>query len=104
MSGLWQAIRLNADRNPRHGTVIAKAAGPGNACPAEIRLQWVAGEVCLSWTDRQPIRHHSEVSLAKRRRTRLQRRLAADVPLFADQLAAAELARRPAFFAGKRAV
>jgi len=103
ITGIYQAIRLGADKRPSNGTVIAQAPSENGRCPAHIDALWKPGEVIIAWTyDAPPRRQLSRESLATVRLKRLRRRLERKAPLFADQLEAEEIARRPAFYAGER--
>lgn len=102
MSGVYQAVQLGPDKNPARGSVIAEAPAIGAGVPDSIQALWRAGEVAIVWNHHEELRQLSPETLAKRRMTRMRRKLAEQAPLFADQLEARELAERPDFYAGKR--
>lgn len=102
-SGVYQAIRLGADKRPSTGTVIAAAPDTGGGIPPAILALWVPGQVAIAWTaEHRPIRRLTADSLAQLRRKRLRRQLDRKHPLIAAQLYEQELAARPAFYAGER--
>ena len=63
---------------------------------------WIPGEVAIGWTSNKPIRQLPQTTLAKRRQTRMKNKIMKAAPLFADELIARELAKRPDFFDGVR--
>lgn len=96
--GTYQAVALGDDRRPCNGTVIA--SGP---TMESLMHLWKPGSVVIAWqADHEPVRRLPPASLAAVRRKRLRRRLETKHPLFADLFEQAELAARPAFYAGAR--
>lgn len=78
----------------------------GTPCPPEILAEWVAGglyAVCWELITQRPIKRWSREAKSRARRRNLRKRLENKVPLFADQLEAEELARRPEYFAAEDA-
>ncbi len=95
----------NSHTTPPGDLVLASAEVPAGArCPPEVTARWVAGggyAICVDFLDPRPIRRWSQDAKAKTRRRNLRRRLEKAVPLFADLLEAAEIARRQHYFAGE---
>lgn len=92
-----------ADVLETSGPLASSAFGGSPACPPGLhdRMQQLLGSgygLFLSYMNPVPRRQLSLETKQRIRRQRLERRLRAKVPLFADQLIADELARRPEYF------
>ncbi|ANT39901.1 hypothetical protein [Rhodovulum sp. P5] len=75
---------------------IEQMIAPGTECAPGSG--WTIGWECI---EQRPIRRWSVEAKARVRRLRLRRRLEKKFPLFAEDFIAAELSRRPQYFAGQ---
>ncbi|MFS7253228.1 theronine dehydrogenase [Rahnella rivi] len=76
----------------------------GAPVPVSILSRFIAGgdyAVSLDFLSERPIRRWPPERKAQARLRNLQRRILKNAPLFADELIARELARRPEYFSGK---
>lgn len=77
----------------------------GTRLPAAMLAAWETRPpgygVCLDFPQSRAVRRWSAEAKARRRRSNLERRIQKAAPLFADELVARELERRPDYFDGK---
>lgn len=85
---------------------LAAAEVPaGQQCPPEVANLWRPGTgyvVCIDFPQAGPVKQWSQEARARVRQRNLAKRLARDVPLFADELYAAELEKRRGYYDGQR--
>lgn len=94
----------NPYTEPPGPSVLAATLVPrGERCPAEVMKHWTPGcgyVVNFELVTQRPIRRWSAEAKAKARRRNLRARLEKRYPLFAEIWIAAELERRPSYYAG----
>ncbi|HDS6520123.1 TPA: theronine dehydrogenase [Klebsiella oxytoca] len=76
----------------------------GQPAPESVMSLWVAGAgyaVCVDFPDERQVRRWSDERKAAARRRNLERRVNRMAPMFAEELIARELERRPDYFRGK---
>ena len=107
MPGRWRySLRWGNPHTSPPGDLVLTAAevAAGAPCPPDVSARWMPGggyAICIDFLDAKPIRRWRPEAKAAARRRNLRRRLEMRVPLFADIFAAAEIARRPGYFAGE---
>lgn len=81
---MWQAIEL-VDFKP-----VGRVIATGDKEEEVIRF-WIAGKVCICFTDSRPLKRLSRETLLKRRVTRAKNKLMKNAPLFFDELIKREM-------------
>jgi hypothetical protein len=94
----------NPHTQPPGPRVLAAAlVQRGEGCPPEVMKHWTAGSgYAVTWelVTQRPIRRWSAEAKGKARRRNLRARMEERYPLFAEIWIAAELKRRPSYYAG----
>lgn len=106
-AGQWRySLRWRYPHRPCPGKVeLVSALVPAGApAPAAVLEQWTPGGdymVCVGYPPPAPIKRWSAERKAACRRRNMEKRIRKVAPLFADELIAQELEKRPDYFAGK---
>ena len=93
--------RFSTPPGPR--VLIAMSVPRGAKCPPEIMDQFVPGSgYAVTWelVTQRPIRRWSREARARIRKRNLTNRMEKKFPLFSEIFIAAELAKRPDYYAG----
>ncbi|EBS1405108.1 theronine dehydrogenase [Salmonella enterica] len=102
----WRySLRWTLPRTPYPGLqeLVSEVVEAGQPAPESVMARWVAGAgyaVCVDFLDERQIRRWSEARKAAARRRNMERRVKRIAPLFAGELIARELAKRPDYFQG----
>lgn len=106
MSSKWRctlAWRNPNTQPPGPKVLLAVLCDAPSQIPAEIMVMFVPGSgYSIGWEciEQRPVKRWSQAAKARVRQQNLRRRVETKFPLFADDFIAAEMARRPSYFAG----